>query len=545
MTRTPLTPTNAAARTPRMRAALRFAAPLAVPFAAALLAGSASAAIFSFNPAPDPAGKTVTAAVADGFTTLDPYNATDKLSRQVMKAFYEGFFRLNARMEVVPALALSADVSADGLTWTLRLREGVRFADGTPFDAAAAKANIDHLTRDATRLGRSGMFAVIERAEATGPHELTLRLKEPLGALKRRMAGGILSMVCPAALQSKDASLAMKPCGTGPYALKEYKPAELLHVVRREGYWAPERQKLAGIRFVPVPENHARAAMLKTGEADWAMPVPYESAAEIRADGRLVLSDRPSTVMRFIAMNTTKAPWSDPRVREAMTLALSQEALIKAAYRGFARPAAGVIPPGIPNALLTGRTTPDPERAKALLKEAGFAHGFETNLWCAYQDSASQKAVGVVQQQLAAVGIRAKIRILEAGERVARVHGARAQAQKNLELYYTGWSASSDADWSLRPLYYSKSAPPVLFNTAFYSNPHVDELMDAAAKETDEAKARRLYAEVQETIRRDAPYVWCVFEDSVAGWNRSLTGFVNLPDGGFDFTDAEWRPVEK
>lgn len=542
MTRNPQPPTNASARTRRMRAALRFAAPLALPFAAALLAGSASAALFSFSSAPDPAQKTVTAAVADGFTTLDPYNATDKLSRQVMKAFYEGFFRLNARMEVVPALALSADVSADGLTWTLKLREGVRFADGTPFDAAAAKVNIDHLTRDATRLGRSGMFGVIERAEATGPHELTLHLKEPLGALKRRMAGGILSMVCPAALQSKDASLAMKPCGTGPYALKEYKPSELLHVVRREGYWAPERQKLAGIRFVPVPENHARAAMLKTGEADWAMPVPYESAAEIRTDGRLVLSDRPSTVMRFIAMNTTKAPWSDPRVREATTLALSQEGLIKAAYRGFARPAGGVIPPRIPNALLMGRTTPDPERAKVLLKEAGFAHGFETNLWCAYQDSASQKAVGVVQQQLAAVGIRAKIRILEAGERVARVHGARAEAQKNLDLYYTGWSASSDADWSLRPLYYSKSAPPVLFNTAFYANPHVDELMDAAAKETDEAKARRLYAEVQETIRRDAPYVWCVFEDSVAGWNQSLTGFVNLPDGGFDFTDAEWRP---
>ncbi|WP_295480028.1 ABC transporter substrate-binding protein [uncultured Sutterella sp.] len=528
------TPTNA-------RAAARTAALCA----AALFAGSASAALFSFGPEPDPTEKTVTAAVADGFTTLDPYNTTDKLSRQVLKAFYEGFFRLNARMEVVPALALSADVSADGLTWRLTLREGVRFSDGTPFDAVAAKANIDHLTGDATRLGRSKMFGVIEGAEVTGPYELTLHLKEPLGALKRRMAGGILSMVCPAALASKDWNLALKPCGTGPYALKDYKPAELLHVVRREGYWAPERQKLAGIRFVPVPENHARAAMLKTGEADWTMPVPYESAAEIRAVGRLLLSDRPSTVMRFIAMNTTKAPWSDPRVREAMNLAVKQDAVIKAAYRGFARPASGVIPPGIPNALLMGRSTFDPERAKALLKEAGWPDGFETNLWCAYQDSASQKAVGVVQQQLAAVGIRAKIRILEAGERVARVHGARSEAQKNLDLYYTGWSASSDADWSLRPLYYSKSAPPVLFNTAFYSNPRVDELMDAAAEETDEAKARRLYAEVQETIRRDAPYVWCVFEDSVAGWNRSLTGFVNLPDGGFDFTDAQWRPEAK
>lgn len=538
MTLRPQTLRNVSAGAPR----------LAAFFTAVLFAGSASAGLFSFGSAPDPSEKTVTAAVADGFTTLDPYNATDKLSRQVMKAFYEGFFRLNARMEVVPALALSADVSADGLTWKLTLREGVRFSDGTPFDAAAAKANIDHLTGAAgaaTRLGRSGMFGVIESAEATGPYELTLHLKEPFGALKRRMAGGILSMVCPAALESKNWNLALKPCGTGPYALKDYKPAELLHVVRRSGYWAPERQKLAGIRFVPVPENHARAAMLKTGEADWAMPVPYESAADIRADRRLLLSDRPSTVMRFIAMNTTKAPWSDPRVREAMNLAVSQDAVIKAAYRGFARPASGVIPPGIPNALLTGRSTWDPERAKALLREAGWPDGFETNLWCAYQDSASQKAVGVVQQQLAAVGIRAKIRILEAGERVARVHGARSEARKNLDLYYTGWSASSDADWSLRPLYYSKSAPPVLFNTAFYSNPHVDELMDAAAKETDEAKARRLYAEAQETIRRDAPYVWCVFEDSVAGWNRSLTGFVNLPDGGFDFTDAEWRPEAK
>lgn len=531
-----------------------FRALLPIAFSAALLAfappGHGAAFPFSRNEAARNDGqatptKVVTAALGSGFTTLDPYNATDKISRVVMKSFYEGFLRLNDRLEPEPSLALSAEPSEDGLSWVIKLREGVRFSNGEAFDAHAAKLNLDHLIHEKTRLGRSKMFGPIIAAEATGEYEITLRLSEPFGFLRRRLAGGILSMVCPAALSDPNWNLSNTPCGTGPYALKSYNPSELLEVVRRSDYWDGDLPHLAGIRFVPVVENHARAAMLKTGEADFAMPLPYESAPEIERTPGLVVSRKPSTVMRFVAMNNLRAPYSDIRVREAINCAINREALVKAAYRGYARPASGVIPPAIPGAMLLGSWPYDPNKARALLAEAGFPDGFEANLWCAYQDSASQRAVQLIQQQLAAVGIRVKITILEAGERVARVHKAPPPGQvPALELYYTGWSASSDADWSLRPLYHSKSAPPVLFNTAYYTNESVDSLMDQAFGIADETEARAEQAKIQETIRKDAPYAWCIFEDSVAAWRSELRGFTNQADGGIDFIGATWDRQE-
>ncbi|WP_297610020.1 ABC transporter substrate-binding protein [uncultured Sutterella sp.] len=489
---------------------------------------------------PGVSSKVVTAAVGAGFTTLDPYNATDKLSRQVMKAFYEGFFRLNDKMEIEPALALDAVPSKNGLTWVIKLREGVRFSNGEIFDAHAAKANIDHLIHDPTRLGRSAMFGEIVRADATDLYELTIHLKKPLAPMKRRMAGGILSMVCPSALMNPGWNLALKPCGTGPYQLKSYNPAELLEVERRKDYWDAGWPKLSGIRFVPVPENHTRAAMLRTGEADFIFPMPYESADEINRQKNLFISRKPSTVMRFIAMNTMKKPLSDLRVREALNYAVSRDAIVKAAYRGYARPAGGVIPPSIPNALLIGSWPYDPEKAKALLKEAGYPDGFDVNLWCAYNDSASVKAVQVIQQQLALVGVRARITVLEAGERVARIHNVKRPEDSTLELYYSGWAASSDADWSLRPLYYGPSMPPVLFNTAYYRNPQVDKLIDEALSVSDEVESRKIYADIQERIRRDAPYVWLILEDTASAWRGELSGFTATSDGGLDFLRAQW-----
>lgn len=512
---------------------------------AALLLALSAIAVSTAQASTSDAGapqKVVTAALGSGFTTLDPYNATDKISRVVMKSFYEGFFRINNDMKSEPSLALSAEPSADGLSWTIKLREGVRFSNGEAFDAEAARLNIEHLIHDATRLGRSKMFGPIIKAEATGEYELTLRLSEPFGPLKERFSAGILSMVCPAALNDPKWNLTTTPCGTGPFLLKSYNPSEHLEVTRREDYWDAEHTAVAGIRFVPVAENHARAAMLRSGEADFVMPLPYEQSQEIDRAPNLVLSRRASTVMRFLAMNNLKAPYSDPRVREAISLAISREGIVKAAYRGFARPATGIIPPAIPNAMLLGTPKQDQEKAKQLLSEAGYPNGFDAKLWCAYQDSASQRAVQVIQQQLAAIGIRAKITIFEAGERVARVHRAPPAGQvPELDLYYTGWSCSSDADWSIRPLYYGPSAPPVLFNTAYYSNPTVDKAIDAAFGISDPQQARVAYAEIQETIRKDIPYAWCVFEDSVAAWRVELKHFTNLPDGGIDFIHASWE----
>ena len=100
---------------------------------------------------------------------------------------------------------------------------------------------------------------------------------------------------------------------------------------------------------------------------------------------------------------------------------------------------------------------------------------------------------------------------------------------------------SSDADWSLRPLYYGPSMPPVLFNTAYYRNPQVDKLIDEALSVSDEVESRKIYADIQERIRRDAPYVWLILEDTSSAWREELSGFTATSDGGLDFIRAQWH----
>ena len=501
-----------------------------------LVAASISAALFAGSAF---AAKDVTVAVASNFTTLDPYDANDTLSQQVAKSFYQGLFGLDKEMKVKNVLAESYTVSDDGLVYTVKLRQGVKFQDGTDFNAAAVKVNLDRASNPDNKLKRYNLYKNIASTEAVDPSTVKITLKQPFSAFINILAHPATAMISPAALEKYGKEIGFHPVGTGPYSLETWNQTDFVKVKKNASYWEQGLPKLDTITWRPVVDNNTRAAMLQTGEAQFAFPIPYEQAAVLQKNAKLDLVTTPSIMQRYISMNVTQKPFDNPKVREAINYAINRDALVKVAFAGFATPATGVVPPAIAFAEPFKAWPYDPAKARALLKEAGYPNGFETTLWSSHNHSTAQKVLQFTQQQLAQVGVKVKLTAMDAGQRAAEVEG-KGQKESGVRMFYTGWSASTgEADWALSPLFASQNWPPTLFNTAFYSNPQVDKDLTEALKTTDNAQKASLYKNAQEIIWKESPWVPLVVEKLVSAHSKSLSGFYMMPDTGFSFEEAD------
>ena len=493
--------------------------------------------------APAYAAKDVVFAVASTFTTTDPYDANDTLSQAMAKSFYEGLFGFDRNMKLIPVLAESYDVSKDGLVYTVKLKHGIKFHDGTEFNADAVKANFDRVTNPDNKLKRYGLYSIIAKTEVVDPYTARITLKEPFSAFINDLAHPSGVMISPAALQkygSKD--IAFHPVGTGPYKFVEWKQPDYLKVAKNESYWRKGYPKVDSITWKPVVDNNSRAALMQTGEAHFTFPVPYEVAEVLKGKPDLEVVAAPSIVLRYLSMNTQQKPFDNPKVRQAIAYAINKEALAKVAFNGYATPALGVAPQGVEYAVKIGPWPYDVAKAKALLKEAGYPDGFETELWSAYNHTTAQKVTQFLQQQLQQIGIKTKITLLEAGQRVEKVESWQDPKTAPVRLYYVGWSTSTgEADWALRPLLYGDSWPPKLFNTAYYKNDKVDADIKDAQLTTSSTEKAKLYKDAQETIWNDAPWAPLVVEKLLSAHSKKLSGVYVMPDASFDFGDVDLK----
>jgi len=495
--------------------------------------------MFALTAIPAFAAKDVVVAVGSNFTTLDPYDANDTLSQAVAKSFYQGLFGLDKDMQLENVLAESYSVSADGMVYTVNLRHGVKFQDGTDFDAAAVKANLDRASNPRNSLKRYNLYKNIAKTDVADAYTVKITLKQPFSAFINILAHPATAMISPAALQKYGNDIGFHPVGTGPYELEAWNQTDYVKVKRFAGYWQQGLPKLDSITWRPVVDNNTRAAMLQTGEAQFAFPIPYEQAEVLKRNSKLELVASPSIMQRYISMNVTQKPFDNPKVREAINYAINRPALVKVAFAGFATPATGVVPPTIAYSQDYQPWPYDPAKARELLKEAGYPQGFSTTLWSSHNHSTAQKVLQFTQQQLAQVGIKVQVTAMDAGQRAAEVE-AKGQAQSGVRMFYTGWSASTgEADWALSPLFASWNWPPTQFNTAFYSNPQVDKDLAEALKTTDAAEKEQLYKQAQDLIWQESPWVPLVVEKLVSAHNKKLTGFFIMPDTGFSFENAD------
>ncbi|MEQ9848029.1 glutathione ABC transporter substrate-binding protein GsiB [Pectobacterium brasiliense] len=485
------------------------------------------------------AAKDAVIAVGSTFTSLDPYDANDSLSQTVAKSFYQGLFGFDKEMKLVNVLADSYDVSPDGLTYTVKLHPGVKFHDGTAFNAAAVKVNLDRASNPDNRLKRYNLFKMIEKTEAVDDLTVKITLKTPFSAFVNNLAHPAAVMISPAALKQYGKDIGFHPVGTGPYRFVTWNQTDFVKVEKFNGYWKAGLPKLDSITWRPVVDNNTRAALLQTGEAQFAYPIPFEQAKVLEKNDKLALVASPSILHRYISMNVTQKPFDNPKVREALNYAINKEALIKVAFSGYATPAEGPLPSSIDYSVKYHPWPYDPAKARELLKEAGYPNGFTTTLWSSHNHSTAQKVLQFTQQQLAQVGVKVQVTAMDAGQRAAEVEG-KGVKETGVRLFYTGWSASTgEADWALSPLFATASWPPAQFNTAFYSNPQVDADLANALKTTDRTEKQKLYKDAQDKIWTDAPWIFLATERLVSANSKKLTGFYVMPDTLFSFEDAD------
>src|SRR6516225_1825768 len=295
-----------------MKALLRWSV---LAFALTVLAGS-----------PAFAAKDVVFAVASQFTTTDPYDANDTLSQAMAKSFYEGLFGFDKDMKLIPVLAESYDVSKDGLAYTIKLKKGIKFQDGTDFKADAVKVCLDRVTNPENKLKRYGLYNNnIAKVEVVDDYTARITLKTPFSPFINQLAHPSTVMISPTALKkwgNKD--IAFHPVGTGPFEFVEWKQTDYLKVAKNDNYWQKGLPKVDSITWKPVVDNNSRSAVMQTGEAQFTFSIPFEQAATLKASPKVDLIAAPSIIQRYVSFNTHVKPFDNPKVRQAINYAINK-----------------------------------------------------------------------------------------------------------------------------------------------------------------------------------------------------------------------------
>ncbi|WP_249365716.1 ABC transporter substrate-binding protein [Cytobacillus citreus] len=280
-------------------------------------------------------------AVNENFITMDPHNTGDTNSGSVQQAMLEGLLGSDEEGKIIPQLAEEYSVSDDALVYTFKLRQGVKFHDGSAFNAEAVKANFERIMKDDSLRLYSRGFSLISQIDVLDEYQIKVTLKEPYaGMLTRFVSAKILS---PELLKDSSKDIGKTPIGTGPFKFVEWVQGDHLTVERFDDYWN-KADRVKTITYKPVPENGSRVAMLKTGEAHLIYPVPVQNLKELENNSEVEIHKIPSTIARYVSINTMKEPFDDVKVRQALNYAVNKEAFIDVVNSGFGLPLDSIIP---------------------------------------------------------------------------------------------------------------------------------------------------------------------------------------------------------
>ncbi|RVV99176.1 glutathione ABC transporter substrate-binding protein [Mesobaculum littorinae] len=472
------------------------------------------------------------------FHTLDPQDSNYNVDFSSMEGVFERLISFDEDMGLVPQLATEWEANEDATQFTLTLREGVVFHDGTPFNAEAVKANLERLADQSQNLAKNSMFNMVDSVEAPDETTVVINLKEPFGAMINTLAHPAVVMHSPASLEEGDVS--DNPVGTGPFRFDEWVPGEQLRVVANEDYWDSEWPKVDSVTFYPVPENATRVSMLLSDEVQFVYVLPAELAENVESNDNYEVLSREGLTVWTAAMNMNKEHFQDPKVREAFNLVVDQEAFLQVVYSGH-----GSVPdsPIAPNTQFHEAQEPalstDVERARELMEEAGYGDGFEVEIW-ARNNSTEVRMLQFLKQQLSQINVDATVLPLEGATRSERLFGSNVNPETiEYDLAIGGWSPSTgDADWHLRPVYATEGFIPAMYNMAFYSNEVVDGAVAEALATADPEARAAAYAKAQEQIWADQPAIFLAVDEKMAGRKKGVTGVIKMPDGTMQYSHA-------
>jgi len=470
-------------------------------------------------------------------TNLDPHVTVDGLSISAMQRTYDKLVDLRpgepkpgAPLEVDPEAADSWTVSPDSLTYTFKLKPGLKFADGSPLDANAVKWSFDRMMK----INKTGAANIrqLKSTEAKDPTTVVMTLSEPYAYFLPALGAYAASIVNPKAQQNEkdgdgaQAFLANNTMGSGPYVISEWRRGEQITLDYNPNWWGKEPAlKRVIIRLIPESTNMKLA--LGKGDVDFTSSISIPEMLTMQGTPGVKIVEAPSLSFSLAYLNNTKAPLDNVKVRQAMSYAMNYDVHVKDIIQGKGRPAKGPLGYGMEgyDENLKGYTY-DPAKAKALLAEAGFPNGFEIQLTYSSQGSSTADDTALLaQSNLADVGIKVNI------EKVAEPTRRERIDKGDFVWSVGGWSPPLPIPpWTMDKWYLSANKG-LNANRAFYSNPKVDELVSKAPTVLDAEQRIKMYRDAQNIVVDEAPYILFSQSNQVLGMRDNLEGFQVKPGG--------------
>lgn len=485
------------------------------------------------------AGGTLVIARPTDAVGLDPKVETTSPGNWVMTNIYENLVKLDTDMTFQPALAERWEqVEPD--RWRFYLRQGVKFHDGTDFNAEAVKFSIERIKNPDDPGRASSNLAAITAVEVVDDYTVDIVTDGPYGPLLNIMslvyATGIVS---PAAVEQYGEDFTRNPVGTGPFRFVEWITNDQIVIERNPDYWG-EPAKLERVVYRVIPEESARMLALDTGEVHMVM-APAPSMIEVyREDPSYTIFETPGVRIIWFGLMTAREPLNDVRVRQALSLGVDRQSILDNVLEGMGYLPQAMISPSVFGFTDTSEAfVYDPERAAALLEEAGWVDsdgdgirdkdGEPLTLLHYGTRGRYLKDAEIAEAYQAAMrelGVDIQLEVLEWGTLFEMLR----QPDMPADLFTLGWStATGDADYTLGPVFGSQNIPPTGWNSFEYQNPEFDELVAQAGTTTDPDERAGLYAQALQILAEDMPVVPIYNSKEVIVASADVQGFAIHP----------------
>jgi peptide/nickel transport system substrate-binding protein len=486
--------------------------------AAALLAPAAARAQTARKPA-------LTIALPSNPETIDPHQFRSVLTGSILTNICETLLVRDPKtMELKPLLATSWR-NINPTTWEFKLRQGVKFQNGEPFDAESVKFSVERaigskLNTLAKVLWPPSIGQEVQIADASTVR-ITTKVPDPI--LPNRVAAESVSMVPPKAMADyREKFVSDRPLGTGPYRFVEYVVGERLVIEANPDYWGPKPAS-ARIVWQIVPDAATRAAALARGSVDIMVNLPVPLVPTVEGDPKLAVYAELGSSVHLLLLNTLQAPpLKDRRVRQALAHAIDRASILKNLYGGRGQLTNSVVARQVTNAIDPGAYAYDPERAKKLLAEAGQGGGFELTLWQATgRWSQAEEAAQLMAGYWEKVGVRASVQTLEWGEYNRR-------AGRGL-LKDAGYYAFINGTWD--PSYLTQRFLPSYAAFRYYdATGDLKRIIEEHEQTFDPKKRRELAAQVQKGLQEEVGWLYLWQLDEIFGVSRKVKNFRMRPD---------------
>ena len=476
---------------------------------------------------PQTGGTLIYAAGSDP-DSLDAANTDSNPGEAVGHMMYNYLVRFDAKLKIVPDLATKWTQSPDGLIWTLTLRKGVKFHDGTPMNAEAVKYTFDRFLGPDKPL-KSGLHVpIIKSVDVMDDSTVRFTLKVPFAFFLNNLAHSASGIVSPTAVKKWGKDFTLHPVGTGPFKFVEWVRGDRVVLERNDDYYEG-KSRLDKIIVRTVREDSARVLGLQAGDYDVAVRIPPEDVSRLMNEGRVRVYAEQSNRVLYVGFNLAKKPFDDVRVRQALNYAIDKESIVKNIYQDRA-----AVVPNVVGPLNTGYAAVkgyeyDPAKAKKLLAEAGYSNGLEITFWTPKgRYLKDYELAQVIQQQLAAVGIKAKLEVFEWARYLSTLRRPKEEAK--FDMYLLGFAASTgEARWVLYGLSSCAQWPPAGNNAGFYCNKEVDQAVDKAVTSRNAKDRDGFMRKAQEILTQDPVAIYLLATKETVGMSLKVNGIINSP----------------